>query len=524
MLAKQNYIHNRCDVRVRPRQLHLDVYSNYIPVMRKLLSLAALAAFGAHAQALPPDWHHGAFMEVFVRGYADSDGDGIGDLKGLTARLDYLQDLGVKGLWLMPVTASGDHDHGYATTDHRAIEPAYGTLADFDELLRQAARRGIGVVMDYVINHASAEHPSFQAARASRTSTWAPWFVWADTAPQGWSIWDRNPWYDNGDGRHYFAAFGRDMPDFDLRNPVVWRYHEETLRFWLDRGLMGYRLDAVPHLVENGPKDWNDQPESRRLTKRLQDLIKAYPHRYVVCEATAEPQAWGDPAVCGGAFAFGYVHHFVEAAKGSAESVRQLATYYRSASPTMATFVSNHDLFAGRRLWDQVGGDEVAYRLAAAGYLLQPGTPFIYYGEEFGQAGVPGLPGDGPIRAPMSWTADGGFSTGVPYRPLSPNRFTHHAAAKNGIHAFYRAMLALRNARPSIARGSFEHSFADGLVLGFQRRLGDEATLVLVNYGDARRIEIPGLPAGARLQPLYPADAGAASELPARSVRVYALR
>ncbi|MDT7834226.1 alpha-amylase family glycosyl hydrolase [Aquabacterium sp. OR-4] len=514
---------------------------------------------------LPPHWQHGAFMEIFVRAYADSNGDGIGDLRGLIGKLDELQALGIRGIWLMPITASGDHDHGYATTDHRAIEPAYGTLADLDELVRQARQRGIGIIMDYVVNHAAAAHAFFVAARANPASRWRDWFVWADgERPRGWDIWGQDPWYHlasapwdfNGDPKalprpddtargFYFATFGPHMPDFNLRHPAVLRYHRDSLRFWLNRGLAGFRLDAVPHLIENSAKDWNDQPESRRITKGLQDLIRAYPRRHVVCEATAQPQAWGDPAVCGGAFAFGYTQHFVGAAMGRPESVAELARYYRSARPGMASFVSNHDIFAGQRLWDQVGGGtpgwQARYQLAAAGYLLQPGTPFIYYGEEVGQAGVAELPGDLPLRAPMSWTADTadgrntGFSTGTPFRPLAPNRATHNLQSQrqqaDSLWHFYRAMIGLRNTLPSIARGRFEHSFADGLLLGWQRALGRERTLVLMNYattpGQAR---VPGLPRGARLQALWPADAPPAAAdgsgqaqvaLPAQSLRVY---
>jgi glycosidase len=324
-----------------------------------------------------------------------------------------------------------------------------------------------------------------------------------------------------------------------MRKPEVVNYHLDSLRFWLNRGLDGFRLDAVPHLVENNAKDWNDQPESRQLTKDLQDLIRAYPNRTVVCEATAEPQAYGEPAVCGGAFAFGYVHHFVKAAQGEAASVQQLAEYYRKARPTMATFVSNHDRFAGQRLWNQLQGDAARYKVAAAGYLLQPGTPYIYYGEEVGQAEVPGLDGDLPLRAPMSWQPDAagaGFTSGKPFRPVAPNVLTHNAQTQaqdpRSILSFYKAMLALRNTRPSIARGSFEHSFADGLVLGFQRRLERERTVVLINYGTGlASVRVPDLPPGQALRSAYPAggamsarigkDGSATIHLAPLSVRVF---
>ena len=512
------------------------------------------------AARLPPHWQHGAFMEIFVRGYADSNGDGIGDLRGLTAKLDYLKDLGIRGLWLMPITASADRDHGYATTDHRALEPDYGTLADLDELLRQAQRRGIGVIVDYVVNHASAEHPFFVDARRNPASPWRRWFVWSDTAPEGWDIWGKNPWYATsaqpwdfkGDLKHlqpapgdplgyFFGTFGPWMPDFDLRNPEVVDYHLGSLRWWLNRGLAGFRLDATPHLIEHDAQRWNDQPESRALTRRMQDEITAYPGRTVVCEATQKPQDWGDPAVCGGAFAFGYVHHFIGAAKGQPESVRALADYYRRARPTMATFLSNHDIFAGRRPWDQLQGDERRYRLAAAAYLLQPGTPYLYYGEEVGQAGIPGLPGDQPLRGPMSWTGDArtaGFTTGTPFRAPAPNVATHNVAAQKrdpgSLLNFYKAMLALRNNRPSIARGSFEGSFADGLVLGFQRVLGDERTLVLLNHADHPvTVTVPDVMPGQAWRAAWPrgskawvtpSDRPARITLPALAVQVYAAR
>jgi glycosidase len=512
-------------------------------MLKRLLPLALAAAFSAQAQvdtsavpaklapsALPAHWQQGTFMEVFVRAYQDSNGDGVGDLRGLIQRLDYLKRLGVTGLWLMPIQASADHDHGYATADFRAIEPAYGTLADFDKLIREAHKRDIGVVMDYVVNHASYQHPAFQAALADPKSPWRSWFVWADPAHpealQGWDIWGKFPWYDAdakpwtwtgelkdlprppADGANvFFGTFGPHMPDFNLRNPEVVRYHEDSLRFWLNRDLDGYRLDAVPHLIENNAKDWNDQPESRALTKHLQDLIKSYPNRFVVCEATAEPQAYGDPAVCGGAFAFGLQYDIIKAAKGDAAAVQKMADYYQRMAPTMATFLHNHDIFAGTRVWDQVNGDEARYRLAAASYLLAPGTPFVYYGEEIGLAGIAGK-GDDPLRAPMSWSAGNagsdGFSTAAAtFRPLSPNRATHNAAAQARDPAsllnFYRRLLALRQSHPALSRGSYESAKVMGQVWTFQRALAGERMVVAINYGDApAQVALSALKPGAR--------------------------
>jgi len=498
--------------------------------------------------ALPAHWQQGVFMEVFVRGYQDSNGDGIGDLRGLIRRLDYLKKLGVSGLWLMPITASSDHDHGYATTDYRGIAPEYGTLADFDELVREAHKRGIGIVMDYVINHASWEFAPFQAALKDRDSPWRSWFVWNPDPGPGWDIWGKYPWYDAanapwtwtgelkdmppiepGSPDIYFGTFGPNMPDFNLRNPVVVQYHEDSLRFWLNRGLDGYRLDAVPHLIENNAKDWNDQPESRVLTKHFQDLIKSYPGRYVVCEATAEPIAYGKPELCGGAFAFNQNYELMKAAKGDAEALQKVAGYYRAMSPTMATFLHNHDIFTGQRVWDQLHGDEARYRLAAASYLLLPGTPFVYYGEEIGLAGIDGKDAkdDAPLRAPMSWTPAGGFSDGAkPFRPLSLNRSRHNAQTQQreagSLFNFYRELIALRRTSPALTLGRYEAGEVDGQLWRFERVQGRERVLVAINYGD--KPAALALPTRARA--LYPkggASARRSVTLPPLSLRVYRL-
>jgi alpha-amylase len=489
---------------------------------------------------LPPGWRHGAFMEVFVRAYKDSDGDGVGDLKGLTQQLDYLKDLGVKGIWLMPITASADGDHGYATTDFRAIEPAYGTLEDFDELLRQAHARGMGVIMDYVINHSARSHPMFASALSGPVSPFYDWFVWEKEAPAGWDIWGKNPWTSTPHG-NYFGTFGPHMPDFNFRNPAVLAYHQDSLRFWLNRGLDGYRLDAVPHLVENNAKDWNDQPESRRLTGELTALITSYPQRHVVCEATANPQVYAAPAICGSSFAFGLERNIVKAAKGDKKAIRAVADYFTAAPQTMATFVGNHDIFAGARLWDQLRGNRAQYKLAAATYLLQPGTPFIYYGEEIGMAGIVGVPGDEPLRAPMGWTADtqrGGFTSGTPFRPMAPNVARNNVAAQladpNSLLSFYKSMLALRNHLPSLASGSYDTPQVQGKVMAYRRTLGAQTTLVVTNYGrKSATIRLNQLAPRAAFMQAYPqrtkvmaASAGGvlSVRLPGQSVRVFTLQ
>ena len=510
------------------------------PPRTPAIDLSAIAATDPGSR-LPAGWQHGAFMEIFVRGWRDSDGDGIGDLRGVTQSLDYLRDLGIKGIWLMPITRSADGDHGYAVTDFRNLEPAYGTLADLDDLLREAHARGIGVIMDYVINHSAASHPLFVESAGSAASPYRDWYVWKDPAPTGWDIWGKNPWYPSPNGSFY-STFGAHMPDFNLENPVVMDYHRDSLRFWLNRGLDGFRFDAVPHLVENGPKDWNDQPGSYALMAHVNALMSGYQHRHMVCEATASPTRWAAPYVCGSAFAFGMEHQFVDAARGKPEAIRAVADYFKTAPLTMATMVSNHDIFAGERLWDQVKGDVAQYRLAAASYLLLPGTPFIYYGEEIGMAGAGSLTGDSKLRSPMSWTADaasgGGFTTGIPFRRVSDNVTTQNVRAAladpNSILSFYKAMLALRNTLPSIARGSYEHPLVEGSVMSYQRKFEGDHAVVVINYGTLpATINIGHLPAGAALGAAYPAASRAMTidqkgnaqiSIDAQSVRVFSVR
>lgn len=486
-----------------------------VPVEIGTINISAIDTSTIAAQdrssALSEGWQHGAFIEIFVRGYKDSNGDGIGDLKGLTQKLDYLHDLGIKGIWLMPITASADHDHGYATTDFRRLEATYGSMADFDELITEAHARGIGIIIDYVINHSAAGHPMFIQSASSTANPYRNWYVWQDVAPIGWDIWGKNPWIPTKEGA-YFATFGFHMPDFNLRNPEVVQYHKDSLRFWLNRGLDGFRLDAVPHLIENNAADWNDQPESRALTHEFQTLINGYTRRYVVCEATANPQVYAAPDICGSAFAFGHEQNIIKAAKGDLDAIQKVADYFKTAPLTMATMLSNHDIFAGQRLWDQLRGNQAQYKLAAATYLLQPGTPFIYYGEEIGMAGVKKLKGDEPLRTPMSWTGNrknAGFTTGLPFRPASPNAARQNAAREmtdaHSILSFYKTMLKLRNTLPSIAQGSYESPFVSGHVMAYQRKHGSEQTLVLTNYGGkAAKVKINHLPASASLKTLYP--------------------
>ncbi|MGB5722620.1 MAG: alpha-amylase family glycosyl hydrolase, partial [Woeseiaceae bacterium] len=251
------------------------------PFREETAALAALRALGDKSavldlsaivendvdSGLASAWTESAnFMEIYVRGYQDSDGDGVGDLQGLISRLDYLQTLGITGIWLMPVTESADNDHGYAVEDYRAIESDYGTMSDFETLLGEAHSRGIAIIIDYVMNHAASTNPLFLDASTTSANDKRDWFVWENDRPEGWNTFAGDPWRNNGNG-WYYGIFSGLMPDFNLRNPDVVEYHTNNLRFWLNKGVDGFRFDAVGVLFENGAASWEDQPENHDLLR-----------------------------------------------------------------------------------------------------------------------------------------------------------------------------------------------------------------------------------------------------------------
>jgi alpha-amylase len=299
----------------------------------------------------------------------------------------------------------------------------------------------------------------------------------------------------------------------------------------------GFRFDAVGHLVENGPAAWDNQPENLQLLRAARNtILDGYTRRYLVCEGPGAPLSYQE--ACGSAFAFGHHARVLQAARGDGAAIAAVAGHFRTAPLTMATMLANHDSFAGQRIHDQLGGNLAQYRLAAATYLLMPGTPFIYYGEEIGMSGAASLSGDPKLRTPMSWNGDvrnAGFSSGIPYRALSANVTTMNVAAQQSdpasLLSFYKAMLALRNGRPSVAAGSYEGVVVNNALLSFQRASGGERTLVVVNYGSsAAALPATAAAAGATLAGLYPAGGGTTTfdgsniTVPAQSVRVYDLK
>jgi len=474
------------------------------PFATEAAALAALNALGNKSTTLdlspvvPNDIDSGlagawadsaSFIEIYVRGYQDSDGDGIGDLQGLISRLDYLSGLGVQGIWLMPVTESADNDHGYAVQDYRAIESDYGTMSDFEQLLAEAHARGIAVIIDYVMNHTASTNPLFLDATTTVANDKRDWFIWEDQRPQGWNTFAGDPWRNNGNG-WYYGVFSALMPDFNLRNPEVVDFHKDNLRFWLNKGVDGFRFDAVGVLYENGATRWEDQPENHALLADVQALISAYSKRYLVCESPADPAAYASSSSCGRAFAFQTPGAILGSARGRAVDGTLVNQLNLANADRMPLILSNHDSFAGDRVWNQLNGDVEAYKLAAASYLLAAATPFTYYGEEIGMANAAGLAGDPALRTPMSWTPDtvtGGFTTVTPFRELSANVASNNVTDEEGnsssLLEYYRDIYQLRLAHPLIANGTMDvQSNGGDPILLLTRSDTNASAVVAINY------------------------------------------
>lgn len=420
--------------------------------------------------ALPKGWNKtAAFTEIFVRSYQDSDGDGIGDFKGLTSRLDYLQKMGITGIWLMPIGPSQDHDHGYAQNDYRAIDPQYGTMADFDEFLAEAHKRGIGVIIDYVINHSGSGNAIFLDAAKSKSSAYRDWYIFADSNP-GWydekmrgvsgAYWT-DPWKPVKDGEGlYYGVFDTSMPDWNLRNPKVVDYLKDSMRFWLNKGVDGLRLDAVTMLFEDGKGAYFNNPGNAALVMELRKAMDAYDNRYLICEASEGREMYLDAC---SAFAYGVQQHLIDGIKKGVVAPEVITLLQDPKLDLTPLALQSHDSYVGDRLINQFGVNGGAnYRVAAAVAILVSATPFAYYGEEIGMSNG-GVHNDPGLRSPMSWTGDtksAGFTTGKPYRDVAINVAGVNVAAQendpDSLLAYYTSLYKVRQAHPVIATGAFK--------------------------------------------------------------------
>lgn len=439
----------------------------------------------------------GVCYEVFVRSFYDSDGDGIGDLKGLTEKLDYINDgdprsqhdLGASCIWLMPVAESPSY-HGYDVSDYYRVERDYGTNDDFTRLVAEAHRRGIHVLVDMVLNHASSEHPHFQDALRNPASPYRSWFRWSPTplgkGPWGEEAWHRSPLRDE----YYYGVFWSGMPDLNYETPAVREEAKKVATFWLrEMGVDGFRLDAVPYLVEQGSQLAGSPGTHAMLREFAADVRAVKPDGYTVGEAWDSIGAVLPyyPDQLTSYFAFELSDAIVDAVRtGSAG--RLLAKYMRLQDTLPAyrwsPFLRNHD---ETRTLTALGGDVARARLAATLLLTLPGLPFLYYGEEIG------MTGDKPderLRTPMQWSprAGVGFTAGRPWEAPQPDSATTNVAAQDSdpgsLLNRHRRLIHLRAQNPALGVGRLVPlSAGSDQVVAYVRRDGDRAVLVVANLG-----------------------------------------
>lgn len=435
----------------------------------------------------------GVCYEVFVRSFYDSDGDGIGDLRGLIEKLPYLTDLGASCIWLMPIAQSPSY-HGYDVTNYYQVDRDYGTTEDFKRLIAEAHRRGIRVLVDLVLNHVSSEHPYFRSALFVPGSPYRDWFRWSATHPGG-DNWHRSPVRDE----YYYGFFWSGMPDLNFETPAVREEAQRVARFWLqEMGVDGFRLDAVRHLVEEGAQVSNTAGTHAVLREFAAYVRGVAPGSFTIGEV------WDStgtilryyPDQLDAYFIFEVADALVDAVR-TASSHRLIAAVQRAQRDLppgrWASFLRNHD--QTRTLTelqgDGVGGGARA-RLAATLLLTLPGIPFVYYGEEIGMTGSKPDP---RLRTPMHWARKeaAGFTDGTPWEPLQPDSFTANVEAQEGdansLLNLYRRLIHLRAARPALGSSADFIPLTSGTdtVLAYLRRADGKALLVVANLSGRTR-------------------------------------
>lgn len=484
-------------------------------------------------------WQRGVIYQVYPRSFQDKNGDGVGDLAGITARLEHLVALGVDALWISPIYPSPMADFGYDVADYCAIDPRFGSLAEFDELVARAHALGIRVLLDFVPNHTSDRHPWFIDSRASRASPKRDWYLWRDPAPDGgppnnWlSRFGGSAWeFDAASGQYYYHAFLREQPDLNWRHPEVRAAMDGVLRFWLERGVDGFRVDVLWLLIKDaqfrdnppnpdvaaGEPDHHrllqtyteDQPEVQDIVRSMRATLDGFGERVLIGEIYLPVQrlvayygTHGEGANL--PFNFQLIN-----APWNAAKLAHIITEYEALLPAHAWpnwVLGNHD---NPRVASRLGAAQA--RVAAMLLLTLRGTPTLYYGDEIGMRDVdvpadrvqdpaeirqPGIgQGRDPERTPMQWdaSANGGFTTGTPWLPPGDTRQVNVASQTDdpaSMFALYRRLLALRCATPALVGGAIGRVQALGDVLTYERSLPSEAPhadattlFVALNLGD----------------------------------------
>ena len=500
-------------------------------------------------------WQRGVVYQIYPRSFMDANGDGIGDLAGIAAKLDYLEWLAVDAVWISPVYPSPMADFGYDVADYTGIHPLFGSLDDFDRLVEDLHRRGIRVILDFVPNHSSDQHPWFVESRSSRSNPKRDWYIWRDPGPDGgppnnWmSEFGGSAWaFDEATGQYYYHAFLEQQPDLNWRNPEVREAMFDVLRFWMRRGVDGFRVDVIWHLIKDDqfrdnppnpgfkpginpphhaavPLYTTDQPETQDVIREMRAVVNEFPERLVIGEIylpTERLVAYYGADLSGVHLPFNFQ---LLQADWDAEHIAGLIREYEAALPQGGWpnwVLGNHD---NHRIATRVGLPQA--RVAAMLLLTLRGTPTLYYGDEIGMRDVPippelvqdpfekRVPGMGvgrdPERTPMQWedSANAGFTQGKPWLPIAEDYPVVNVAAQMDDHrsmlALYTRLLRLRREEPALSRGSWSLLVQTGDVLAYERRHRDRRLLVALNLGDQpHAVMFPeGIPEGRVLLSTY---------------------
>ncbi|MBN2197299.1 MAG: DUF3459 domain-containing protein [Polyangiaceae bacterium] len=487
-------------------------------------------------------WQYGVIYQIYPRSFMDADGDGVGDLRGITNRLDYLAQLRVDAIWLAPIYPSPMNDFGYDVSDYTAIHPMFGTVADFDRMIEAAHARGIRVILDLVPNHTSDDHPWFRESRSSRRSLKRDWYIWHEPAPDGgppnnWlSEFGGSAWeWDVKTQQYYLHTFHRSQPDLNWRTPDVQEAMLDVMRFWFDRGVDGFRVDVMWHLIKddqirNNPlnPDYDgshpyrrlipiyqeDRPEVADIVAMMRGVADEYEERTLLGEIYLPIErlvAYYGPDGRGVHLPHNF-HLLTE--PWEARRLAEVIDAYERALPAGAWpnwVLSNHDF---PRIATRVGPEQA--RVAAMLLLTLRGTPTIYYGDEIGMVDVAipeesmqdpkaqnmpgfGLGRDG-ARTPMQWTAGphAGFSVGAPWLPVADDYARSNVevnlGADGSMLTLYQRLTTLRRSERALATGSYAAVPAAGDVLSYLREEEGRRFLVALNFGGTRAsLAPPGL-------------------------------
>ncbi|MEW6554895.1 MAG: alpha-amylase family glycosyl hydrolase [Actinomycetota bacterium] len=481
-----------------------------------------------------PWWKGGVIYQVSVASFADSDGDGTGDLPGIIERLDYISALGVDAIWLTPVNASPRRDFGYDISDYYSINPVFGSMDDLDSLLGECHRRGIRVIMDMVLNHTSDQHPWFTASRSSRDDPRRDWYVWRDgrapgRPPNRWrAVVEGSAWeYDDATRQFFYHAFLPFQPDLNWRNPEVKEAMLDVLRFWLDRGVDGFRLDLINFLYEDEllrdnprkfglrPYDWQrhlydrSRPESLETAREMRRVTDAYPERMMMGEVFTDDPAdavayLGDG---GDALHLSFYLDFAQR-RWKAEAFRGSVGWLEEHIPAEGWpcyYLNNHDLPRTYSRLGKGGDAEARAKVAAAMLLTLRGTPIVYYGEEIGMPAskVPRRAMDDPLgkkfwplpvgrdgsRTPMQWSGErnAGFTSSEPWLPVDPSYAEKNVERQDSdpgsLLNWYRSLIRLRRERPALQAGSYRAiTGAPKGVYAYLRESEDDKVAVFLNF------------------------------------------